>query len=135
MRRFDNYRSNLEVLTTADRQDLTNAFIVGGIIDKFYIQFELGWKVLKELLVYEGVTAARTGSPRQIVKEAYRFYTCIDEEIWLGMLSERNNMAHLYDGQAARRLAETIIEAYIPAFLALKESVEDRYKDVLDRMA
>ena len=50
MKKFDNYVSNLAVLKTADREDLRNEFIVSGIIDKFYIQFELGWKVLKELL-------------------------------------------------------------------------------------
>ena len=36
-------------------QDLTNEFIIGGIIVKFSLQFELGRKVLKELLRYEGV--------------------------------------------------------------------------------
>ena len=50
MKKFDDYQKNLAVLRRADRQDLSNEFIIGGIIDKFYIQFELGWKVLKELL-------------------------------------------------------------------------------------
>lgn len=36
----------------------------GGIIDKFYIQFELSWKVLN--LILEGVAEAKTGSPRDI---------------------------------------------------------------------
>lgn len=44
----------MNVLALADQEDLTNEFIIGGIIDKFFIQFELGWKVLKELLSYEG---------------------------------------------------------------------------------
>ena len=38
----------------------------GGIIDKFYIQFELSWKVLKELLILEGVAEAKAGSPKDI---------------------------------------------------------------------
>ena len=54
MKKFDNYQSNLRVLETAKEQDLDNEFIVSGIIDKFFVQFELGWKVLKELLTYEG---------------------------------------------------------------------------------
>ena len=32
------------------------------------LQFELGWKVLKELLRYEGANQAATGSPREIIK-------------------------------------------------------------------
>ena len=59
MKKFDNYRKNLDVLRLSDRQDLSNEFIISGIIDKFSIQFELGWKVLKELLTYEGIDAAK----------------------------------------------------------------------------
>lgn len=70
MKKFDNYRKNLDVLRLSDRQDLSNEFIISGIIDKFSIQFELGWKVLKELLIYEGIDAAKTGSPREIIKQA-----------------------------------------------------------------
>ena len=54
MKKFDNFSSNLAVLRRAADQDLGNEFIISGIIDKFFIQFELGWKLLKELLRYEG---------------------------------------------------------------------------------
>lgn len=50
MKKFDNFCSNLCVLSRAKDEDLENEFIVSGIIDKFFIQFELGWKVLKEVL-------------------------------------------------------------------------------------
>ena len=131
MRKFDQYCSNLAVLHTAKDQDLTNEFIVSGIINKFFIQFELGWKVLKGLLTYEGAASAATGSPRKIIKEAYKYYPCIEEEVWLSMLSERNNMAHLYDGDAARNLMEKILRNYIPAFDRLEESIRERYAEIL----
>ena len=134
MKKFENYRNNLRILATAKEQDLSNEFIVGGIIDKFYIQFELGWKVLKELLVYEGVAAAKNGSPREIIKEAYQFYTCIDEDVWLDMLAQRNNSAHIYNAAAARELTDKIIRNFVPAFLALESSIESRYKDILDTL-
>ena len=97
MKKFDNYRSNLRVLETAKEQDLDNEFIVSGIIDKFFVQFELGWKVLKELLTYEGVASAGSGSPREIIKQAFRLYPCIEEDVWLSMLAQRNNLSHIYD--------------------------------------
>ena len=134
MKKFDNYCSNLAVLETADEQDLENEFIVSGIIDKFFIQFELGWKVLKELLAYEGVSSAKTGSPRGIIKEAYKYYACMEEDVWLSMLSQRNNMAHLYDGEAAKELMRTILKDYIPAFQTLKESIANQYKDQLETL-
>ena len=70
MKKFDQYVSHLRILSRAFDEDLTNDFIVSGIIDKYYIQFELGWKVLKELLRYEGANQAATGSPREIIKAA-----------------------------------------------------------------
>ena len=53
MKKFEHFKSNLKGLVTGENEDLSNEFIVGGIIDKFFVQFELGWKVLKELLSYE----------------------------------------------------------------------------------
>lgn len=47
--KFDNYITHLRVLERADQEKLDNEFIISGIIDKFSIQFELGWKMLKEL--------------------------------------------------------------------------------------
>ena len=134
MKKFDNYCSHLEVLMTVRTQDLENEFIISGIINKFFIQFELGWKVLKELLSYEGIAAAKTGSPRDIIKEAYKIFPCMDEETWLSMLSQRNNLAHIYDGAAAKELVQKIISDYISAFQMLKDSILQRYENVLDSL-
>ena len=54
MKKFENYISNLQVLSQASKQDLTNDFIISGVIDKFFIQFEFGGKLMKELMQYEG---------------------------------------------------------------------------------
>lgn len=60
--------------------------------------------MLKELLRYEGKSTANTGSPREILKAAYSVYDFIDEDIWLDMLRSGNDMTHIYDGEAAKRL-------------------------------
>ncbi|MCI9507907.1 MAG: nucleotidyltransferase [Oscillospiraceae bacterium] len=134
MKKFENYCSNLTVLSAADQQDLNNEFILGGIIDKFTIQFELGWKVLKELLRYEGRGEANSGSPREILKTAFELYDFVDEELWLAMLKDRNSMNHIYDGQAARDLVQTILERYIPAFQFLRASIAERYAEQLKHL-
>ena len=131
MKKYDNYVSHLNVLKQADKEQLDNAFIISGIIDKFSIQFELGWKVLKELLAYEGSSAAATGSPRGIIKEAYAVYPFFDGEIWLDMLKDRNDMAHIYDGNAAGELVERILSCYIPEFIRLERELNRQYADIL----
>lgn len=134
MKKFDNYCSNLDVLCTAQEQDLTNPFILSGIVDVFSLQFELGWKTLKELLQYEGRREASTGSPREIIKTAYAVYEFIDEEVWLSMLKSRNVLSHIYDKSQAKEVVEMILEQYIPAFCALKDSLTDYYPNLLEKL-
>ena len=134
MKRFDNYVSNLEILKRAENEDLENEFIISGIIYKFFVQFEFSWKVLKELLQYEGKRAAASGSPREILKAAYEVYDFIDEDIWLEMLKSRNDMTHIYDGEAAKRLVNSILHRYIPEYIKLRDRIFDKYENVLTQI-
>lgn len=134
MKKFENYVSNLDVLEKAKQENLDNEFIIGGIIHKFFLQFELGWKVLKELLRYEGHKAANTGFPREILKAAYTIYDFLEEDVWYEMLKQRNDMTHIYNGEAARRLVQNILDRYIPAFLSLKEEIQKRYGEILEQL-
>lgn len=134
MKKFDNFVSHLNVLERAKDEDINNEFIVSGIIDKFSIQFELGWKVLKELLKYEGNSVANTGSPREILKASYFVYDFIDEDTWLSMLKSRNDMTHIYDKKAAEDLVKIILKEYIPCFQKMKENVLKQYGTVLDSL-
>ncbi len=127
MKKFENFTSNLAVLSKANSEDLENEFIISGIIDKYFIQFELGWKVLKELLKYEGHGAANSGSPREIIKAAYSVYDFIDEDVWLSMLKSRNDMTHIYDGNAAKEMVNLILEKYIPEFSHMKDQIISIY--------
>ncbi len=134
MKKFDHFKSNLRVLSSADREDLSNDFIIGGIIDKFFIQFELGWKVLKELLSYEGQSISASGSPKMILKTAFTIYDFIDEDVWLEMLKARNDMTHIYDALAARRLVKIILQKYIPEFQKMEQGIGKFYEDEIENM-
>lgn len=134
MKKFDNFCSNLRVLSKASEQDLENEFIISGIIDKFFVQFELGWKLLKELIKYEGNLMAATGSPRAIIKEAYKIYDFLDEEVWLEMLNKRNDLTHIYDGNEAKRLMYLILERYIPEFKKMEKSILGLYGECISEI-
>ncbi len=127
MKKFENFKSNLRILENAENEDLSNEFIKSGIIDKFYIQFELAWKVMKEYLKDEGVAGAATGSPRNIIKEAYKICGFVNEDIWLEMLKDRNDTAHIYDKEVADRLVDKILNSYIKAFKVMEAYFEERY--------
>lgn len=127
MAKYANYKSNLDVLRRAPEQDLENEFILSGIIDKFAMQFELSWKLLRNALEYEGRTEAATGSPRGIIKAAYATYPFIDEEPWLAMLDDRNAAEHVYDAKFASELVGNILDSYIPEFEKLLTELEKLY--------
>lgn len=131
MKKFDNYSSALETLKQAKDQDLENEFVQHGIISKFSLQFDRSWKLMKELLKYEGDKTAATGSPREIIKAAYAYYDWMDEDVWLQMLRDRNGAAHIYDAALAERLVATIIDRYIPEFERMDSNVAARYADIL----
>lgn len=131
MKKRDNYVAQLTVLQGAGLEDLSNEFVVSGIINKFALQFELAWKLMKETLAYEGDMAAASGSPREVLKAAFAAYDFIDEDLWLEMLKARNELSHIYDGDAAAKMVNRIIGAYIPQFVAVREGLDELYADVL----
>ena len=131
MKRYEEFARHLAVLRQARAQDLTNEFIVSGIVDKFFIQFELGWKLLKDLMRYEGRAVSASGSPRAILKEAYLLFDFLDEDMWLTMLRARNDMTHIYSSARAEALVEEILTRYIPAFEQMKRGLSERYGDLL----
>lgn len=126
MKKFDDFTSNLEILARAGEQDRENPFVISGILSQFSIQFELGWKVLRRLSEYEGMSKG-IGSPRGIIKASYQYLDFMNEDLWLSMLKDRNDTAHLYDGAAAQALADRIIGRYIPEFQRMRAAIEERY--------
>lgn len=131
MKKYENYRAALDVLEDAPNQHLENEFIQVGVIDKFFLQFELGWKLFKVLLAYEGDPVASTGSPRQVIKAAYQYYDFMEEDLWLEMLRDRNNVAHMYDQPASKRLVDRITGTYIDEFKRVDAGLVRRYGDML----
>ena len=131
MKKYENYVAALDVLRRAPEQDLSNEFVQSGVIDKFAVQFELGWKLLKRLLAYEGAPVAATGSPRDVVKAAAAIYDFMDEDVWLSMLRDRNKTMHIYDAAEAAGLLKATLERYLPEFECLQKGLLVRYGEML----
>ena len=76
---------------------------------------------------------ANTGSPREIIKAAYTvYYKFIDEDVWIEMLKTRNDMTHIYDGEAAKRLVCQILNDFIPEFEKLENGLINTYGENLE---
>ncbi len=127
MKKYENYANLLKSLKRAPSLDLDDDIVRVGIIGMFSLQFELGWKLLKTVLAYEGQPIAASGSPRDIIKAAYAVFDFLDEDPWLSMLRDRNTITHAYDEEKSHELVDAIINRYIPAFQQLQDGLLARY--------
>ena len=124
MTKLDNFTNSLRVLHDADR-DLAHRDEIYrmGVIGQFNLTFELAWKALKAVLLLYGVDAAKTGSPREVLKEGYAAGFLTDHDTWLDMMIRRNKSVHIYDVDLAIELTDLIFSSYLPAFARLRDTL------------
>lgn len=130
MRKLDNFANCLNVLKNADFEFADNNEIYRtGVLGQFNLTFELAWKALQEVLREHGVEEAQTGSPREILQLGYKFGFVEDSAVWIMMLKERNNSVHIYDEEKADEAVLMIRDSFIPAFLALEETLRKKLRE------
>ena len=118
--RFSNFLSALAALTEAvelsHTRPLTN-LEQQGLIQAFEFTHELGWKVLKDYLEYQGISDI-VGS-RDASRLAFQNGLVKDGEAWMRMIQARNQTTHTYNLAVARDVAQKVLAEFYPAFQAL----------------
>ena len=109
-RRYTSFCNSLDALAEARQRDLTDSFVLSGTSAKFSITFDLAWKVMKDILVqYYAITNFVAGSPREVLREAYKA-NLISDESWMEMLKVRNELAHDYDCEIVKELCNRFVQ-------------------------
>ena len=128
MKKFENYCKALTNLKDIfDYEEPYDNVIITGLVGLYEVCFEQSWKAMKEILEYNGVSEKKTGSPRQILKEAYQAGMIKDEAIWLSALDSRNNVAHAYNHDIAMDIVKRTKQEYYNMFCDLKEEIENNW--------
>lgn len=116
--RLDTFKAALAQLTDAceckEYSDLERA----GLVKTFENCFELSWKVLKDLLFYEGFDVK---TPRTVIRKSFEA-DYIDEsdcETLLDALNKRDRLSHTYDGVLAREAEVVIKKEYYPVLFRI----------------
>ncbi len=120
--RFDNFNKALEQLASGVelmRQRELSDLEKQGLIQVFEYTYELGWQVIKDYLVWQGVTDI-IGS-RDTIREGFNKQLIADGEVWMSMLQDRNRTSHTYNKETAESIIRNIDELYFDAFVALQE--------------
>lgn len=120
--RFDNFNKALEQLASGVelmRQRELSDLEKQGLIQAFEYTYELGWQVIKDYLVWQGVTDI-IGS-RDTIREGFNKQLIADGEVWMNMLQDRNRTSHTYNKDTAESIIRNIDKQYFDAFVALQE--------------
>ena len=123
--RFSNFLSALSALTEAVELSRVRALSnleQQGLIQAFEFTHELGWKLLKDYLDYQGIPGL-VGS-RDASRLAFQNGLVKDGDAWMSMIQARNQTAHTYNLAIAREVAQQVVVNFYPAFQALAVQFE-----------
>lgn len=96
-----------------------------GLVKTFEFCFELSWKVLKDLLTYEGFIEP---GPRSTIRKSLELQILNQQdcELLLEALEKRNILSHVYQADIAEDTVLLIKDRYRPVFERLFQMLSTR---------
>lgn len=128
MKKYENFKSALNNLKDIYvYQEPYGNVEIAGMVALYEICFEQAWKAMKEILENYGYSEGATGSPRTILKTAYKAGMINNEELWLEALVSRNNVAHAYNEAIAKDIIDQTKNKYYDMFMELDQTIEQHW--------
>ena len=126
MKKYENFCSSLgNMKDIHNYEEPYDNVVLTGLVGLYEITFEQSWKMMKEILQNHGYEEGATGSPKIILKTAYKAGMIKDEELWLRALQARNNVTHSYNQKIALGIVSEAKNEFYKMFVELKEEVEN----------
>lgn len=111
-----NFKKALANLERSLASPISEPRDLSGILKDFEMSYELSWKVLKKRLLAQGHS---TQGARDVYSKAYQLGLISNQELWLEMIEDRNQTAHVYDEAAATKIYERIKSKYLQLFQSI----------------
>ena len=128
MKKYENFRAALRNLEDIySYQEPYGNVVITGMVGLYEICFGQAWKAMKEILGNHGYDESITGSPRTILKTAYKAGMIDNEELWLDALVSRNNVAHAYNEAIAMDIINQTKDRYYDMFIKLLQTMEQHW--------
>ena len=112
---FENLKKSFQNLTRSLSTPVTEPRDLSGIIKDFEMVYELSWKVLKKKILEDGHQSL---GAKDVFTKAYQLGYLGEQDVWLEMIVDRNQAAHVYDEKMASQIVERIRNKYAPLFAA-----------------
>lgn len=128
MRKYENFCVSLTNMKDIyNYKEPYDNVILTGLVGLYQVCFEQAWKMMKEVLEIHGYEEGATGSPKSILKTAYKAGMIKDEDMWLRALQERNNVAHSYNQKIALEIVAQAKENFYDLFCILKKEIDENW--------
>lgn len=128
MKKYENFKSALKNLKDIYSYEEPYGNVeIAGMVGLYEICFEQAQKAMKEILENQGYAEGATGSPRTILKTAYKAGMIDDEGMWLDALVSRNNVAHAYNAAIAMDIINQTKDRYYDMFFKLSQNIEENW--------
>ena len=125
MKKYENFCVSLENMKDIyNYEEPYDNVVLTGLVGLYEITFEQSWKMMKEILEIHGFAEGATGSPKMILRPAYKAGMIKDEELWLSALQERNNVTHSYNRKIAMGIITQVKQKFYKMFCELKEEID-----------
>ncbi|MFZ4560132.1 MAG: nucleotidyltransferase substrate binding protein [Saprospiraceae bacterium] len=122
--RFHNYEKSFHQLKEIMGRGELNDLEAQGLIKCFEYTYELAWNLMKDYLIYQGVTGI-TGS-RDAIRHAFNQGLISEGELWMRMVDDRILTVHTYHEETAKRVEDHIKNDYFALFEALYHQMKAR---------
>lgn len=128
MKKYENFCAALKNMKEIyDYEEPYNTVILTGLVGLYEICFEQSWKMMKEILEIHGYVEGATGSPKLVLRTAYKAGMIKNEDAWLRALQERNNVTHSYNEKIALGIVSQAKSTFYSLFVQLKEEIEQNW--------
>ena len=94
---------------------------LSGVVKDFEIAYELAWKALKRTLETAGHSPS---SARDAFALGYQLGWLDDEQVWLGMIADRQLTMHTYNEALAQAMLARIRDFYVAALTKLMAALQ-----------
>ena len=125
MKKYENFCAALANMEEIYHyQEPYDNVVLTGLVGLYEICFEQAWKVMKEILTQHGYEQSATGSPKTILKTAYKAGMIKDETLWIRALQARNNVVHSYNREIALEIVKQVKADFYDMFCVFKKELE-----------
>ena len=125
MKKYENFCASLENMKDIyNYEEPYDNVVLTGLVGLYEITFEQSWKMMKEILEIHGFAEGATGSPKMILRTAYKAGMIKDEELWLSALQERNNVTYSYNRKIAMEIITQAKQKFYKMFCELTEEID-----------